>query len=420
MKECTNDFFVLYSNKDVDSMQTAMSEICDRLSISYDLWSYDQFMDSGDDIDGFIENKIEESPFIVAFITSETLNLPDYSRYLKYALDSNKTIIPVTFDGGWVLKFKKRVEFRKKILSYKDEVDKIELFEEIHALLGLSKRGDVYGSRVSITMNMGSSYDVFVDGNKVYADYVEAQPCELILSKGVHKLLFYTNQPYEVWGEYTCKIESNDKQYVYSLSLQSDYQIGSESGSEEIQALLDSDFKSQDFHSFVSFFGWVENDKILLLDSSHKLLKVDMILKYFYKEYYNNLKIEPLWHHHSVQFPNILYTLIAFPILYFLNKSWGSAVLYQILIMVLYILTQSVVNKILNVFDEMQQKVKIKGVKSSNSSNYQYYYSKCQSVLKMLNARDHMDSYPAPVEARVLFNPGNSSYDHQFFSNAYN
>lgn len=331
---------ICYASIDENRAKEVIASIYGRLRINYDLYSLSEQEDVDTYFDEVITPSIESAEHVLFLYSKEGANDAVLKQQFTLASNLNKPIIPVIIETSTlnlgVLKVKSPFAFRTSSFNFESEDDRIKLIEQVHAALGLSKRGDVYGSNVTVT----SDRTVLVRrGNDIIGTASQDTPFELTLSKGTHKLTFSTSEQIDLedgnsdWVEYEYRIPNNDGSFESAPCLENVEKV-------RLNKIADLMF---DPSSSASLEWDTLNDTqvVRLSRSSQDIKKRDITIASFYRHYIEKLTPRPELKYTDLKLlPEKYITYLC----YLLTVCiWGKALLW-VLAFVLYLVTFTKVN----------------------------------------------------------------------------
>lgn len=353
----TDKIHVSYALADEAKAKEVVESIYGRLKISYELYSISEQEDKDTYFDEVITPAIESADQVMFLYSREGANDTYLQQQFKLASNLNKPIIPIIIESSTlnlgILKVKSPFAFRTSSLKYEDEDDRIKITEQLHAALGLSKHGDVYGTNVSII----SDRTVLVcRGKEIIGKAIKYQSFDIILSTGTHVLQFLSYNDDDLnWAD----ILSNNSYYGDLDWVEYEYHIPDNDGNIETNLCIEKVEKVRknriadlmfDPTSPASLEWDTLNDtKIFRLSrSSQDIKKRDITIASFYRKYIEKLTPKPELKYTNIKFLPEKY--LGYLFLLLTICIWGKALLW-ILAFALYLITFSNVNWAGNAWD---------------------------------------------------------------------
>lgn len=221
MKNCSKDFFVIYSLSDSDKVSDIVFNITQMLDIRYDFVSHRKSDSEEDFIDNFVTPNIEASRFVIFCLSKNAKQDKLVNQQFLVASNLNKTIVPIIIESDKIsvlqLKTASGYSFRSNLYVYDDEDDHIAFLEQLHSLLGLSSAGDPIGNWVTISSDCSATVYRRKD---ILGTISSSNQLRLKLKKGTHNLLFRIDD--EAWLDYEVVISSNEgKELFYAVDASS-------------------------------------------------------------------------------------------------------------------------------------------------------------------------------------------------------
>lgn len=209
--ENKKNFFILYPRVVEEEARSVVDKLNDRLSIDYRLWSYAEVEDEQDYLERFIQPEIERADVILALVAKDTNEDYLLKNGCKYASDRDLPIVPIKIGKGKLRA--KNWSFRTDIVDFDDEEERIKLVTNLYSWLGLRKRGDIYGSKITLCTDTMAS--VTRDGELI-GNVAPVKKLEFNLTKGNGE---FTVQSGNNWNTYSYQVPDNDGKIVYEVTL---------------------------------------------------------------------------------------------------------------------------------------------------------------------------------------------------------
>ena len=285
-KDLQSKFFIVYPRDCQQEAMNVVDNINYRLGIDYPLWEYDSVDDTAGYFQEVAQPAIEEAMFVLAFIGKSSEEDYLLKQSVTLCQNLNKSLVPIKIGDGRVKD--KNWGFRTRMVDYSEENQCITLIEQMHSWLGLTRVGDVYGSKVTIitdtpctiTRNgelLGSTLSKGLDGtNNTFC---------CTLAKGCQDLVVETRDGY--WNRYRCVVSDNNGEIQYEASLKGVTQLAKNHYS---LFLFNPDSGS------IPRWDLTERNDFQLVGSSEDEKKRKVVVESYNNYYHSKLKPYPEFH----------------------------------------------------------------------------------------------------------------------------
>lgn len=204
-------FFILYPRISEEEVKGIVDELNYRLSIDYKLWSYAAVQDEEDYFDRVLQPEVERADFILAMVAKDTANDNLLKKACKCASDNDKQVIPIKIGKGRVKS--KDWAFRTEFVDFYNEEERIRLIEHMHGLLGKRRVGDIYGSKVTLGVDVNASV---IRNDELMGNASPENKLVFNLAKGTGEFKVQTGNN---WNEYIYYLPTNDEKVDFDATL---------------------------------------------------------------------------------------------------------------------------------------------------------------------------------------------------------
>lgn len=265
-------FFVAYPKDGEGETNAIINIVKKRLNIDYELWSYADVQDETEYYQEVVEPAIQDADFVLAFVGKQTEEDYLLNESIRLCNNLNKSMVPIKVGSGRIKE--KNWGFRTKVVDFCDESQRISLLEQMHGWMGLTKIGDVYGSKVEILTN---SPCVISRNDEVLGKTDKSGHFNCVLAKGSHDIIISSG---DCWNKYRYMIPNNDSDMKFEASLK---------GVQQLKRYDYSKFLFDPSKETAPEWDLTHRSDFLLIASSEDKKKKDIIYKSFDNYYRSRL-----------------------------------------------------------------------------------------------------------------------------------
>lgn len=216
MQDISNKLFLCYAWEDAAEVKEFVKELEYELNAKVST-----AMQDGNDntYNEEKERKIEETAFLVLFISDAARNSDYVAECVRYAQNINRNILPIVIEKKKLFTSAgDKFNLRSKPYSITDEKSKEKLFGQFKALLGQTvEAGDEYGTLVHIVIEERNA-KVRRYGEELGTAYA-GKDCKIRLAKGKHLLEFIDIETPEVRCSVEYEVNGKDKEQFLKVNL---------------------------------------------------------------------------------------------------------------------------------------------------------------------------------------------------------
>lgn len=277
-------FFVAYPRDGEGETKAILNIVKKRLNIDYELWSYADVQDETEYYQEVVEPAIQDAEFVLAFVGKQSEDDYLLNESIRLCSNLNKSMVPIKVGSGRIKE--KNWGFRTKVVDFYDESQRIGLIEQMHGWLGLTKVGDVYGSKVVIKANTPS---VIMRNDEVLGnDTGDGLNC--VFAKGCRDITVKSKDG--CWNRYRYQVADNDSELQFDASLD---------GVRQLAKYGTSAFMFNPDSNSIPRWDLTNRKDFMLVSSSEDQKKQNIIVNSYNNYYCSKLKPYPEFHPETIE-----------------------------------------------------------------------------------------------------------------------